>query len=67
MLQTPSTATLRPERDKSVNFDQAHHIFIEGANLEVLKVLQKAYFGKVMLKTNLDLQCRDAGIRFTCL
>jgi len=49
VLQTPSTATLRPERDKSVNFDTARHVFIEGENLEVLKVLQKAYFGKVKL------------------
>ncbi len=49
VLQTPSTATLRPERDKSVNFDEAQHVFIEGENLEVLKVLQKAYFGKVKL------------------
>ncbi|HET7931162.1 MAG TPA: site-specific DNA-methyltransferase [Rhodanobacteraceae bacterium] len=49
VLQTPSTATLRPERDKSVNFDSAQHVFIEGENLEVLKVLQKAYFGKVKL------------------
>ncbi len=49
VLQTSSTATLRPERDKSVNFDQARHVFIEGENLEVLKVLQKAYFGKVKL------------------
>ncbi len=49
VLQTPSTATLRPERDKSVNFDLAQHVFIEGENLEVLKVLQKAYFGKVKL------------------
>jgi hypothetical protein len=30
-----------------VNFDSAQHVFIEGENLEVLKVLQKAYFGKV--------------------
>jgi adenine-specific DNA-methyltransferase len=49
VLQIPSSATLRPERDKSVNFDQAQHVFIEGENLEVLKVLQKAYFGKVKL------------------
>lgn len=49
VLQTPSTATLRPERGKSVNFDQAQHVFIEGENLEVLKVLQKAYFGRVKL------------------
>lgn len=49
VLQTPSTATLRPEPDKSVDFDTAQHVFIEGENLEVLKVLQKAYFGKVKL------------------
>lgn len=49
VLQSPTTATLRPERDKSVNFDEAQHVFIEGENLEVLKVLQKAYFGKVKL------------------
>lgn len=49
VLQTPTTATLRPERDKSVDFDHTQHVFIEGENLEVLKVLQKAYFGKVKL------------------
>ncbi|NCN69826.1 MAG: site-specific DNA-methyltransferase [Rhodoferax sp.] len=49
VLQTPSRATLRPQRDLSVNFDEAQHVFIEGENLEVLKVLQKAYFGKVKL------------------
>lgn len=49
VLQTPTTATLRPKRDQSVNFDTAQHVFIEGENLEVLKVLQKAYFGKVKL------------------
>lgn len=49
VLQTPTTATLRPQRDKSINFDTAQHVFIEGENLEVLKVLQKAYFGKVKL------------------
>ena len=49
VLQTPSSATLRPQRDLSVNFDEAQHVFIEGENLEVLKVLQKAYFGKVKL------------------
>jgi adenine-specific DNA-methyltransferase len=49
LLQAPSSATLRPQPDKSVNFDKAEHVFIEGENLEVLKVLQKAYFGKVKL------------------
>jgi adenine-specific DNA-methyltransferase len=49
VLQAPTTATLRPQRDLSVNFDEAQHVFIEGENLEVLKVLQRAYFGKVKL------------------
>ena len=49
LLQAPSSATLRPQPELSVNFDTAEHVFIEGENLEVLKVLQKAYFGKVKL------------------
>lgn len=49
ILQAPTTATLRPQRELSINFDQAQHVFIEGENLEVLKVLQKAYFGKIKL------------------
>lgn len=49
MLQAPSRATLVPERDQSVNFDDAQHVFIEGENLEVLKLLYKSYFGKVKL------------------
>lgn len=49
VLQTPASATLRPQRDLSVNFDEAQHLFIEGENLEVLKVLQNAYFGEVKL------------------
>ena len=46
-LQTPTVATLLPQPDKSMNWDFASHIFIEGENLEVLKVLQKSYYGKV--------------------
>ena len=49
VLQTPTTATLRPQRDLSVNFEDGQHVFVEGENLEVLKVLQRAYFGKVKL------------------
>jgi len=49
ILQTPTTATIRPQRELSIDFDHAQDIFIEGENLEVLKVLQKAYFGKVKL------------------
>lgn len=46
-LQTPSTQTLAPVKEESVNFDDTENLFIEGENLEVLKVLQKSYFGKV--------------------
>ncbi len=49
VLQTPTTKTLVPAKDESVNFDETEHIFIEGENLEVLKVLQKSYFGKVKM------------------
>jgi len=49
VLQTPTTATLVPDRAESVNFDSTENIFIEGENLEVLKVLQKSYFGKIKM------------------
>ncbi|MBW2664262.1 MAG: site-specific DNA-methyltransferase [Deltaproteobacteria bacterium] len=49
VLQSPTTATLAPDRDESVNFDDTKNVFIEGENLEVLKVLQKSYFGKVKM------------------
>ncbi len=48
-LLTPSRATLVPDFEKSVEFDTAENIFIEGDNLEVLKLLQKAYNDKVKL------------------
>lgn len=48
-LQTPTTATLAPAKDESINFDTTENIFIEGENLEVLKVLQKSYFGKIKM------------------
>ena len=47
VLQQPTTATLKPAPDESVNFDTTENLFIEGENLEVLKALQKAYYGKV--------------------
>jgi len=49
VLQTPTTATLTPDKDESVNFETTDNIFIEGENLEVLKVLQKSYFGKIKM------------------
>jgi len=44
---TPSGATLRPDKDASINFDETENLFVEGDNLEVLKLLQKAYFEKI--------------------
>jgi adenine-specific DNA-methyltransferase len=46
-IQRQSTATLVPDREGSANFDTSENIFIEGENLEVLRMLQKSYFGKV--------------------
>ena len=48
-IQKQTTATLIPERDKSIDFDTTQNIFIEGENLETLRVLQKSYFGKVKM------------------
>ena len=47
VLQIPTTATLKPQPEQSINFDTTENVFIEGENLEVLKVLQKAYYGKI--------------------
>ncbi len=49
IMQAPTSKTLVPAKEESVNFDETQHIFIEGENLEVLKVLQKSYFGKIKM------------------
>jgi len=49
LVQTPSAATLKPCREESVNFDTTENLYIEGDNLEVLKLLQKSYYGKVKM------------------
>jgi adenine-specific DNA-methyltransferase len=46
---TPSTGTLRPCPEESVDWDTTRNLMIEGDNLEVLKLLQKSYSGKVKL------------------
>ena len=46
---TPSTGTLRPCPEESVDWDTTRNLMIEGDNLEVLKLLQKSYTGKVKL------------------
>ena len=45
--QIPTTATLAPDLKNSVDWDRTDNIFIEGDNLEVLKILQKHYYGKI--------------------
>jgi len=48
-IQMPSLGTLRPCPEESVNFDATENLIIEGDNLEVLKLLQKSYLGKVKM------------------
>jgi adenine-specific DNA-methyltransferase len=48
-LQTPSAASLQPVPEESVNWEETRHLFIEGENLEVLKLLYKSYFGRVKM------------------
>ena len=48
-LQTPTSHTLVPDLDASTHFNTTQNIFIEGENLDVLKVLQRSYFGKVKM------------------
>lgn len=47
--QTRSLATLRPCEDESKNFNETENLYIEGDNLEVLKLLQTSYYGKVKM------------------
>ncbi|WP_260606397.1 site-specific DNA-methyltransferase [Enterococcus faecalis] len=49
MAQQPTVATLKPNKAKSKNWDETKNLYIEGDNLEVLKILQKSYANKVKL------------------
>ena len=49
LANTPSTMTLRPCREESVDFDNTANLYIEGDNLEVLKLLREDYLGKVKM------------------
>ena len=49
VIQEPSRATLKPCPEESVDWDTTKNLFIEGDNLEVLKLLQKSYYGKVKM------------------
>jgi adenine-specific DNA-methyltransferase len=48
-IQTPTFATLKPVQDESKFWGTTENLFIEGDNLEVLKLLQKSYYGKVKM------------------
>jgi adenine-specific DNA-methyltransferase len=48
-IQMPSLGTLRPCSEESINFDTTENLIVEGDNLEVLKLLQKSYLGKVKM------------------
>lgn len=49
LANAPTSKTLRPCREESVNFDNTENLYIEGDNLEVLKLLQETYLGKVKM------------------
>lgn len=49
LSQTPSMGTLRPCKEESKDWDNTENLYIEGDNLEVLKLLQKSYYGKVKM------------------
>ena len=49
LAQTPSTGTLRPCKTESKDWNTTKNLYIEGDNLEVLKLLQKSYYGKVKM------------------
>lgn len=49
LASTPIAATLRPCREESVNFDTTENLYIEGDNLDVLKLLRETYLGKVKM------------------
>ncbi|MGP1408299.1 site-specific DNA-methyltransferase [Selenomonas sp.] len=49
LSQTPSTGTLRPCKEESKDWNTTENLYIEGDNLEVLKLLQKSYHGKVKM------------------
>lgn len=49
LANTPISATLRPCKEDSVDFDNTQNLYIEGDNLEVLKLLQETYLGKIKM------------------
>ena len=69
LANAPINATLRPCREESVDFDTTENLYIEGDNLDVLKLLQETYLGKVKLiyidiKTPRLIQFNDSSAVF---
>ena len=69
LANLPITATLRPCREESVDFDNTKNLYIEGDNLDVLKCLKETYFGKVKMiyidppyNTGNDFVYNDVGL-----
>lgn len=73
-LHAPALGALIPDRSQSVDFDEAENVFIEGENLEVLKLLQESYAGRIKLiyidppyNTNTDRVYKDSRNHSTWL
>src|SRR5690554_243103 len=49
LANAPTSKTLRPRREESVDFDTTQNLFIEGDNLEALKIIQDTYLGQIKL------------------
>lgn len=67
LAQTPSSTTLRPCKEKSKDWNKTENLYIEGDNLEVLKQLQKTYYGKIKMiyidppyNTGMDFVYKDS-------
>ncbi len=70
LANAPTNKTLRPCREESVNFDKTENLYIEGDNLEVLKLLQETYLGKIKMiyidppyNTNNDFIYEDSFVQ----
>ena len=49
IIQRPTMGSLQPDRKRSVEFDTARHVAIEGENLEVMRLIERSYFGKIKM------------------
>lgn len=49
VIQQPSIGTLKPSKKESIDFEETENLFIEGDNLEILKLLQNSYYGKIKM------------------